>query len=50
MTVTLSPPQPLPPPPGSVAALAAVLDQLAAAGCAAGLTAHLLEPAAVLPG
>jgi hypothetical protein len=48
--VSLPVPVGLPAPPGSAAALGAVVDQLAAAGYAAGLTVHLLEPAGVLSG
>jgi hypothetical protein len=40
----------LPDPPGSPVALGAVVDELASAGYAAGLTVHLLEPAGVLAG
>ena len=50
MTPTLPTPLPLPAPPGSAAALGAVVEQLTSAGWAAGLTAHLLEPAGVLAG
>jgi hypothetical protein len=50
VTVVLPLPVPLADPPGSSAALGAVVDQLAGAGFAAGLTVHLLEPAAVLTG
>ena len=48
VTVTLPTPVPLPEPAGSAAALGVVVDQLTSAGWAAGLTAHLLEPAGVL--
>jgi hypothetical protein len=41
---------PLPDPPGSPEALGAVLDQLTSAGFAAGLTVHLLQPAAAVQG
>jgi hypothetical protein len=50
VTVVLPPPVSLPEPPGSPDALGAVVDQLTSAGFAAGLTVHLLEPAAVLSG
>ena len=50
MSVLLASPVPLPDPPGAPAALEAVLDQLGSAGYAAGLTVHLLEPAAAVPG
>ncbi|MCW2617589.1 MAG: hypothetical protein JWR28_738 [Modestobacter sp.] len=50
MIVVLPRPVALPEPPGCPAALGAVVDQLASAGLAAGLTVHLLEPAAVLSG
>jgi hypothetical protein len=50
VTPALPRPVPLPDPPGSPDALAEVVDQLGSAGFAAGLTVHLLEPAAVLPG
>ena len=50
MTGLLAPPVPLPDPPGAPGALAGVLDQLTSAGYAAGLTVHLLGPAAVVSG
>ncbi|HEV7871138.1 MAG TPA: hypothetical protein VGO95_07790 [Modestobacter sp.] len=50
MSVILPRPVALPEPPGSPVALGAVVDQLTSAGLAAGLTVHLLEPAAVLSG
>ncbi|GAB4080563.1 hypothetical protein GCU67_17200 [Modestobacter muralis] len=50
MSAVLPAPVPLPDPPGSAAALGAVLDQLTSAGFAAGLTVHLLQPAAAVPG
>jgi hypothetical protein len=50
VTLVLPLPVPLPEPPGSPVALAAVVDQLTSAGFVAGLTVHLLEPAAVLSG
>jgi hypothetical protein len=50
VTVVLAPPLPLPQPPGSVAALGGVLDQLVTAGAATGLTSSLLQPVTVLTG
>jgi len=50
VTLTLPGPVDLPEPPGSPDALGSVVDQLASAGYAAGLTVHLLEPATVLSG
>jgi hypothetical protein len=50
VTPVLPRPVALPEPPGSPAALGAVVEELASAGFAAGLTVHLLEPAGVLTG
>jgi len=50
VSAVLPVPVPLPDPPGSPEALATVLDQLTSAGFAAGLTVHLLQPAAAVPG
>ena len=50
MSVTLPTPVPLPDPPGSAEALGSVLGRLDAAGYAAGLTVHLLEPAGEVVG
>ena len=50
MSAVLPPPVPLPDPPGSPGALGVVVDQLTSAGFAAGLTVHLLQPAAAVPG
>jgi hypothetical protein len=50
VTVVLPRPVGLPQPPGSPDALGSVVDQLASAGYAAGLTVHLLEPATALSG
>jgi hypothetical protein len=50
VSVVLPSPVPLPHPPGEPAALGRVVDELTSAGFAAGLTVHLLEPAAVLSG
>ncbi|WP_222194260.1 hypothetical protein [Modestobacter italicus] len=50
MNGLLSPPAPLPDPPGSLPALDELVGQLASAGYAAGLTVHLLGSAGVVPG
>jgi hypothetical protein len=50
VTAGLPRPVPLPDPPGSPAALDAVVEQLTTAAFAAGLTVHLLERTAVLSG
>ncbi|MCZ2827963.1 hypothetical protein O2W14_03820 [Modestobacter sp. VKM Ac-2986] len=50
MSTVLPAPVDLPDPPGSPEALATVLDQLTSAGFSAGLTVHLLQPTAAVPG
>ncbi|WP_138756867.1 hypothetical protein [Modestobacter altitudinis] len=50
MTLLLPVPVALPEPPGSPDALGSVVEQLTSAGCAAGLTVHLLQPAVALGG